>query len=79
MGGGRYVDSGGSLMKRTPRHDQYDHLQAAYERAQALPNQPSMEELTARIKTPRTVRLEPMAALATAAARAASRKERTNG
>lgn len=63
-------------MKRTPRPDQYAHLQAAYERAQALPNQPTMEELTARIKTPCTVRLEPMAVLAAAVARVASRKDR---
>lgn len=38
-------------MKRTPRPGQYDHLFAAHEKAQALPNQPSMDEMKARIKT----------------------------
>lgn len=64
-------------MKRTPRHAQYDHLQAAYERAQEhalVFGQPSMEELKARIVTPRTTQLEPMAVLAAAVARVASRK-----
>lgn len=38
-------------MKRKPRPGQYDHLFAAYDKAQAMPNQPSMDELRGRIKT----------------------------
>lgn len=66
-------------MKRTPRPARYAHTQAAYERAQEhalVCGRPTMEEMKARIKTPRTVRLEPMAVLAAAVARAASRKDR---